>query len=62
MTILIDVHNIVADYLVNNGFSGLYSPGKCACANSNLASCGEIKHDCVAVKIEEIIKVNDMNT
>lgn len=47
-----DVLRIVENYLIDNGFDGLYEPeGECACrlsgiSGTGIAPCGQIGHDC----------------
>ena len=40
-----NVLKIVSDYLVANGFDGLYYDG-CGCVVGDLEPCGEIRADC----------------
>ena len=41
-----DVHDIVKQYLDNNGYDGLYMDGECACRKDDLAPCGNIDASC----------------
>lgn len=42
------VLDIVREYLVTNGYDGLFSPGECACKLKHLAPCGQVQDDCRA--------------
>lgn len=42
------VKEIVAEWLENNGYDGLYYPDGCACQIHDLAPCGNINEDCQA--------------
>jgi len=44
----ITVHQIVAEWLKQNGYDGLAYPGECACLTDDLAPCGEIQGGCTA--------------
>jgi hypothetical protein len=39
------VMKVVEMRLDRGGFTGLFYPGECACERSNLAPCGEYRHD-----------------
>jgi len=41
-----DVRAIIAKYLTDNGFDGLYVPGVCHCLLGDLCPCGEYSLDC----------------
>lgn len=43
-----NVLEITKQYLVANGYDGLYNPGECCCEVSDLAPCGEIGGECRA--------------
>lgn len=45
----IDVREIIRDYLVRNGYDGLFTPDDdCGCDVDALAPCGEPYFDCAA--------------
>ncbi len=43
-----DVSEIVAKFLQDNKYDGLYRAGDCACKLGDIAPCGEIGSDCEA--------------
>jgi len=43
-----DVINIVREYLIKNGYDGLFQSNECACEITDLAPCGEFQTDCIA--------------
>jgi len=42
-----NVKDIVAKYLKQNGYDGIYYPGECACKIDDLAPCGESLLECI---------------
>ena len=43
-----DVFDIVAEYLTDNGYDGLWNDSGCACQIGELAPCGEMVGNCIA--------------
>lgn len=43
-----NVKEIIKEYLIKNGYDGLYIPYECACKLDNFVRCGEIGVDCEA--------------
>ncbi len=43
---VMDVRQIVSNWLEVNGYDGLFQPGECACKNDDLYPCGEMTLDC----------------
>ena len=40
------VIQIIAEYLEQNKYDGLYQPGECACLKDDLAPCGQVENGC----------------
>ncbi len=43
-----EVSEMIHEYLVKNGYDGLFEPGVCACLLEDLAPCGQIVDGCRA--------------
>ena len=43
-----DVYDIVAKWLEDSEYDGLYSDGECACKKDDLAPCGNMEPSCQA--------------
>ena len=41
-----NVTKIIQEWLINNGYHGLYSPGECSCDADDLFPCGYFSTDC----------------
>jgi len=50
---MMDVVNIVQEWLKENGYDGLYYPGICACKVDELIPCGQINGECRAGHIQK---------
>jgi hypothetical protein len=44
----VNLKEIVLDYLMRNGFDGLFLPVDCACEKADLFPCGDPREDCEA--------------
>jgi hypothetical protein len=43
-----NLREIVAEYLIKNGYDGLFSDSECACKNEDLFPCDNPAYDCQA--------------
>ena len=58
---MMDVIEIVVDWLKQNGGIGLYRPGECGCGIDDLAPCGQIDGSCeMAAKVIKCDKHGDL--